>query len=313
MSNHSLPLVSIVTPALNQGEYLEATMRSVLEQDYPRIEYIVIDGGSTDATPGLLERYASRLAYWTSEPDRGQAQAINKGLRRSSGDLLGWLNADDLLLPGAITRSVQIFQEHPEIDVIYGRLERVNASGVVIPTPELPKDRVVFGSKLVIGECVVNQPGALWRRAVMERSGLLNEDLEYALDYEYWIRLVLDGARFHRLTAPVARFRLHSGSKTVSRTAWMAEEQERVLLDVLKREDLPWRLGLSESEIREQARRAFARIRLHAAYGYIRIGDRGRAVRRAAAALAGDPGVIFERRWYDLLFSRLKRPQAGPN
>lgn len=138
---------------------------------------------------------------------------------------------------------------------------------------------------------------------------MLNEDLDYALDYEYWIRLALDGAQFHRLSTPAAQFRLHPGSKTVSRTALMAEEQERVLADVLKREDLTGRLGLRDHEIQEQARRAFARIRLHAAYGYFRLGDWGCAIRRAAAGIAGDPGVIFERRWYDLLFSRLKRSQ----
>ena len=147
----------------------------MLDQDYPRLEYLVIDGGSSDDSPRIIERYASRLAYWESQPDRGQAHAINKGLQRARGDILGWLNSDDVLLPGVVSRAVQIFTQYPEVDVVYGRLERIDASGRLLPTPRLPKDRVDFDLSQVLGECVVNQPGSFWRREVMERAGLLDE------------------------------------------------------------------------------------------------------------------------------------------
>ena len=107
----------------------------MLEQDYPRLEYFVIDGGSTDDSPQILARYAGRLAYWESQPDRGQAHAINKGLQRSQGEILGWLNSDDVLLPGVVSRAVQVFAQNPQVEVVYGRLERIDAIGRLLPTP----------------------------------------------------------------------------------------------------------------------------------------------------------------------------------
>lgn len=305
----TLPLVSIVTPSLNQSKFLEETLRSVLEQDYPRIEYIVMDGGSSDETGKILERYADRLAYWESQLDHGQAHAINKGLRQASGELLGWLNADDLLLPGAVTRSVQAFENHPEVDVVYSRLERINSDGFLIPTPRLPKDRIVFSLEHVVGECVVNQPGSLWRREAMERSGLLDETLEYALDYEYWIRLALNGSKFLRLEEPAARFRVSAGSKTVAHSAAMAVEQEAVLSGVLEQRDLSQRMGLAEDVVHSKARRTLARIRLHAAYGYSKNGEWGKTLRSLGAAVRSDPTAVFDRRWLDLMIARLKRPR----
>ncbi len=305
MSN--LPLVSIITPSYNQGQFLEATLCSVLEQDYLRLEYIVIDGGSTDDSLQILSRYASRLAYWESQPDRGQAHAINKGLQHAKGDILGWLNSDDLLLPGAVGRAVQVFNQYPQVDVVYGRLERIDASGRLLPTPLLPKDRVDFDLSQVLGECVVNQPGSFWRRRVMEQAGLLDEQLHYSLDYEYWIRLALAGAQFLHLPETVARFRLSSGSKTVGQTAEMAQEQLRVLEALASRPDLPARLGWTPEQVCRRLRQTRARFRLQAFYGSLKLHHWNASRRWLAAALREDPLAPFERRWLDLAIASLKR------
>lgn len=302
-----LPLVTIVTPSFNQGQFLEQTIQSVLGQDYPRLEYIVMDGGSSDNSREILQRYAERLAYWESQPDRGQAEAINKGLRRAQGDILGWLNSDDVLLPGVVRRTVEVFARHPEVDVIYGHLERIDADGRVVPTPLLPKDQVTFGKERVIGECVVNQPGSFWRRSVMEKAGMLDDSLQYVMDYEYWIRLALAGANFLRLPQTAARFRLSSGSKTVGQTARMSLEQWQVLEHLLARPNLAEQLGLPAVRVQKQARAVRAHIALHIFYGYFKQRAWVQAARWLGVALRNDPAVLLQGRWRDLLLARLAR------
>ena len=303
----SEPLVSIITPSYNQGRFLEATIRSVLEQDYPHIEYIVMDGGSTDDSVAILQWYSDSLAYWESQPDRGQAHAVNKGLLRAKGEILGWLNSDDLLAPGAVSRSVQIFLGQPEIDVVYGRLARIDEAGHPVPTPILPKDKVDFGSAYVIGECIVNQPGAFWQRRIMDQVGVLDESLIYSLDYDYWIRMALAGAQFKRLSSIVALFRLSPWSKTVGQTAAQAEEQFGTLEKLLTDPDLGYKLGLTESQTQKQIRRARARIALRAVYGYVKLRDRKGALHWIGVVLKNDPLAIFERRYMDLGIASLRR------
>lgn len=302
-----LPLVSLIIPSFNQGAFLEATLCSALEQDYPRLELLVIDGGSSDESPSILQRYSDRLAYWVSEPDRGQAHAINKGLQAARGSLLGWLNSDDLLLPGTVARAVQVFQERPEVDVVYGRLERIDADGRLIPTPRLPKDVLEFSIEHVLGECIVNQPGSFWRRAVMEKAGLLDERLHYALDYEYWIRLALLGARFARLPQPVARFRLSPASKTVSQAAAMAQEQVQVVRETLERYNLKALCDWDPPEAAARARKTVASASLLAFNAELKRRRLRPALSWLWQALRSDPGVLFQRRWLDLAWASLQR------
>src|ERR1043165_7317408 len=127
-----MPLVSIITPSYNQAAYLEQTIQSVLTQDYPRIEFMVIDGGSTDASVEIIKKYADRLAYWVSEKDSGQAEAINKGLTRAKGEILAWLNSDDYYLPNTILAVVRCFDENPDVDLIYGDMLAVDGDGRII-------------------------------------------------------------------------------------------------------------------------------------------------------------------------------------
>lgn len=303
----NLPLVSIVTPTLNQGMFLEEAICSVLRQDYPHIEYIVIDGGSTDRSLEILQRYTPRLAYWESTPDHGQAHAINKGLQRARGEILGWLNADDLLLPETVRNCVHFFLEHEEVDVVYGHIERINESGQLVPTPKLPKDQVAFNAKLVLGECVVNQPGAFWRRSIMEKAGLLDESLRFVMDYEYWIRLALCGARFYRLPQTVAYFRLSRGSKTVTQSALMALEHLTVLERTLHIENLPSITGLSMAELRVQERKTRSAVCLHAFYGYLKSRHFLQAGRWFIRAMQADWRVLFQRRWFGLAWASILR------
>jgi glycosyltransferase involved in cell wall biosynthesis len=306
-----LPLISIITPSYNQGIFLEHTIRSVLEQDYPRIEHIVMDGGSTDDSLAVIQRYADRLAYWEAQPDRGQAHAINKGLLRARGEILGWLNSDDMLLKDAVSKVVEAFNRLPQVDVVYGHVERIDAAGRFVPTPILPKDRIQFDKWHVVQECMVNQPGCFWRRRIMDRVGLLDERWTYALDPEYWNRMVLAGARFCRLPHTLALFRLHSGSKTVGQTAALAREQLELLEEVLKIPDLPQRIGLSQAEIDRQARRTRAQAALRGFYGCLKLRQWRQALYWSGMVLCNDPMVLFERRWVDLAVARIRRGRSA--
>jgi len=307
MLSSSQPLVSIITPSYNQGQFLEQTILSVLNQVYPHIEYFVMDGGSTDSSLEVINKYANCLAYWESKPDRGQAHAINKGLKRAEGELLGWLNSDDILFPDTVSRVVATFARQDEVDVVYGRLVRIDREGDPVPTPTLPKDRVEFNRHNLIGECVVNQPGAFWHRWIMEKVGFLNEKLDYALDYEYWVRIILAGGKFKKLPNPVAEFRLSSGSKTVGQTSNMAREHLGVIDHFMAQPDLPEKLGLSPEALSLQARKGRGIISLYAFYGCVKEKHWSEALYWFNQAHASDPLVLFDRRWLELAFASLRR------
>ena len=185
------PTVTIVTPSYNQGEFIRATIESVLAQDYPRLEYIVMDGGSSDQTPAIAAEYASRLT-WISEKDRGQAHAINKGFGRAKGEIVAWLNSDDILLPGAVSRAVNAFADAPaEIGGIYGEGYMMDRDGRL--TRRFPATEPFNLWKLVYLSDYILQQSVFFRRAAVEEVGWLDEKLHYALDWDLLIRL---GKRF---------------------------------------------------------------------------------------------------------------------
>ncbi|MGH2522047.1 MAG: glycosyltransferase family 2 protein [Anaerolineales bacterium] len=206
-----LPLVSIITPSYNQAQFLEETIQSVLSQDYPRLEYIVIDGGSTDGSVEIIRKYADRLAYWVSEPDQGQTEAINKGLRRAQGEILAWLNSDDLYEPGAVRGAVEVLLAQPQFDLVYADCHYIGADGRLLQTMRawdfVPR-RLLTGIPLVI------QPASFFTRRALDRAGSLDESLHYVFDHDFYVRMVLAGLNFRRVEAIWARFRLHAASKT---------------------------------------------------------------------------------------------------
>ena len=165
------PLVSIVIPSYNQARYLGATLRSVLEQDYSSMEVIVIDGGSTDGSVEIIQRYADRLAYWASESDRGQVDAINKGLQRASGEIVAWLNSDDLYLPGAVSDAVAVLTAHPDAGMVYG-------DGLLIDSENRLLDRHHYPPLTALDLLCFNvllQPATFMRRSALEEAGFLSE------------------------------------------------------------------------------------------------------------------------------------------
>jgi glycosyltransferase involved in cell wall biosynthesis len=212
------PLVSIITPSFNQAEYLEETIRSVLSQDYPAVEYIVVDGGSTDGSLAILERYRSDLASVLSEPDLGQTDAINKGFQLASGDVFAWLNSDDTYLPGAISRAVQVLGERPELGMVYGNAFYVNDQGTRVA--RYPAGQTDYDG-LRRGINTIPQQAMFFRSILWRMVGPLDPTFYYAMDYDLWVR-VAAVTPIHFQNDYWANFRLHSASKslTEARRCW---------------------------------------------------------------------------------------------
>ncbi len=212
--SETLPRVSIVTPSFNQVNFLEQTIRSVLEQNYPNIEYLILDGGSTDGSVEIIRKYQNHLAYWVSQPDNGQAAAINAGWRRSTGEIIAWLNSDDTYEPGAISAVIQVFSMHPDVDVVVGDCAVIDSSGGFLrhlPASDFNLAGILAGNSLP-------QQGVFLRRAAVEKAGWLDSSLHYVFDWALWLVLGLQGARFYHLATPIANFRVWEQSKTGSGT-----------------------------------------------------------------------------------------------
>lgn len=203
-------LVSIVTPSLNQGAYIKATIDSVLSQDYPTIEYLVIDGGSTDQTVDILRSYGPRL-QWISEPDAGQADAINRGFDRAHGEVIGWLNADDTYLPGAVSSAVRFLQENPTLAMVYGQADYVDALGAYVgPCAQVQE----YNATALLNDLdFIVQPATFFLKSIFHEVGGLDSSLHYCFDYDLWLKI----ARSHEigyLEQRIAQVRLHPATKT---------------------------------------------------------------------------------------------------
>jgi glycosyltransferase involved in cell wall biosynthesis len=212
MTSSDLPLVSIVTPSFNQANFLEFTICSVLEQDYPRIEYILVDGGSTDGSLDIIQRYADRFAWWVSEKDHGQTDAINKGFTRANGQILAWLNSDDTYEPHAVTEAVEFLQGHSEVGLVYGDTNYIDGNGRVIG--RFPAAQTDY-QRLRRGYVHIPQQASFWRADLWKKVAPLDPSFYFAMDYDLWVRLAaLASVRYTpRLWA---NFRLHTLGKSVA-------------------------------------------------------------------------------------------------
>ena len=221
-----LPSISIITPSLNQAGFIERTITSVLTQNYPNLEYYVIDGGSTDGTINILQKSGNSL-HWISEPDRGQANAINKGLRLVKGDIICYLNSDDELAPGSLRIVGEFFRQHLKAAWLTGRCKTINQQGEEVR-------RIITGykdlwlhlrsHKVLLILNYISQPSTFWRRTIMNEVGLFDENLHYVMDYDYWLRIY---RRYPVWTVPsiLAYFRIHSASKSGSTSHAQFEEE----------------------------------------------------------------------------------------
>jgi glycosyltransferase involved in cell wall biosynthesis len=249
-------LVSIVTPSFNQAPFLEETILSVLNQDYPRIEYIVIDGGSADGSVDLIRKYEDRLAYWVSEPDKGQADAINKGFNRAHGELLGWLNSDDTYTSGSIRRSVERLMACPRAVAVHGRANVVDQNSRVVVEGKAGEPKTFNLREELCGN-VICQPTVLMRRGPLFEVGLLDPNLHYALDFDLWPKLALKGEIVEVGTVQ-ANFRISDTSKSMALTDRFLPEVLSVLDLFFARTDLP-------NEIRSLRRLAISNYYAHEA------------------------------------------------
>jgi GT2 family glycosyltransferase len=203
--------ISLVTPSYNQGRFLEATLRSVLEQEYSYLEYIVQDGGSTDESLDVIRRWQHRLAHWESVKDRGQAHAVNLGFRHATGDVMAWLNSDDLLLPGALAYVARYFERHPAIDVVYGHRLLIDHDGNEIGRWILPR----HDNAILSWADYVPQETMFWRRRIWDKVGAaMDESFQFTLDWDLILRFRDARARFRRLPRFLGAFRIHPEQKT---------------------------------------------------------------------------------------------------
>ena len=271
-----MKLVSIITPSFNQASYLEQTLRSVLDQDYARVEYIVIDGASADGSVEIIKKYVGTLEsgsllpdnrqqavgfhvidYWLSEKDSGQAEAINKGLARASGEIIAWLNSDDYYLPGAISAVVKVFEENPGVVMVYGDMRAVDKNGRTINT--LKYGQLTLEDLLCFQ--IIGQPSVFFRREVYEKIGGLDTTFHFLLDHHFWIRIAQKGKILH-VPQMWAAARYHAEAKNRAKAAEFGREAFRVLDWAKSQPGLAGTVSSVERRARASANRVDARYLL---------------------------------------------------
>ena len=223
MSTNQLPIISIVTPSFNQGQYLEETILSVLNQDYPALEFFIIDGGSTDGSVEIIKKYAHRLTYWESKPDRGQSHGINKGFRMASGEIVAWLNSDDLLAPGALKVVAQAWQKNPRLGLISGQTEIIDQAGK--PTGNIFGSEPNVINSLLSSENPISQPSTFFSTSALKEVGFLDETLHMSMDWDLWLRI---GARYPTLFIPKILSKSRNWEMTKTRTQLVRSGPEHI-------------------------------------------------------------------------------------
>ncbi len=236
--------VSIVTPSYNQGRFIERTLQSVAGQTGAEIEHVVFDGGSSDETVEVLKRYGDGVC-WVSEKDKGQAHAVNKGICATDGHIIGWLNSDDIYYPGAVAQVVRYFERHPQMEVVYGMADHIDLADQpfeTYPTEPWDFDRLKE-------TCFICQPALFFRRRVVEQYGLLDDTLNYCMDYEYWLRLGRAGVRFGYLEEKLAGSRLYSDNKTLGARLKVHQEINDMFKRTFGRVPVRWLMNYAHAAV----------------------------------------------------------------
>ncbi|KAF1075762.1 glycosyltransferase family 2 protein [Methanogenium sp. MK-MG] len=225
------PKVSIVTPSYNQGQFLEETIRSILLQGYPDLEYFIMDGGSTDESRRIIEKYDAWIDFWVSESDNGQTDALNKGFKRTTGEIAAWLNSDDVYTKGSMIKAINQFIDHPDISMIYGECQYIDEFGKPIFRPTYRPKKCDYG-KLLEG-CFIAQPSVFFKKITLEHVGYLNTGLQYCFDYDLWLSIARS-FKIQYINSIQSKFRIHSQSKTGSQTMKFMFEDFKVIDDILR-------------------------------------------------------------------------------
>ena len=220
----SYPKISIVTPSYNQGQFLERTILSVLNQNYPNLEYIIIDGGSTDGSVEIIKKYEKYLAYWVGEKDNGQSHAINKGLKMATGDIVAYLNSDDLYTPLSFKIVAKFFTENPGVDMVYSECLIIHEENDVERMP--PVRKKISLELLVHGHCCFYQPTVFWTKKILNKVGLFDENLHYLMDRDYWIRVGRNSANVRYIPEYLAVYRFHKTCKSAIKSKSFNFERE---------------------------------------------------------------------------------------
>lgn len=246
-----------MTPSYNQAKYIEQTLRSVLEQDYPRVEYLVVDGQSTDGSVELIRKYADTLAWWVSEKDSGQGEAINKGLARTKGEIIAWLNSDDYYLSGTLSTVAKIFEENPDVVMVYGDMLAVDEQGRTINTL---KYRQLSLQDLLCFQ-IIGQPSVFFRREAYEKAGGLDVTFHFLLDHHLWIRIAQAGKILH-VPQIWSAARYHAEAKNRAKAAEFGQEAFRILAWAKSQAGLAEVVSGVERRARASANRVDARYLL---------------------------------------------------
>lgn len=207
----NMPRITIVTPSYNQGQYLEETIISILNQDYPNLEYFILDGASNDNSVEIIKKFSDRIDWWTTERDNGQTDAINKGFRRATGDLLCWVNSDDLLLPGCLKEIAKCYLEEGCPDLIHSNMVFLDSDSRILRAIRIPKQTRFFMER---GVWSVSAPSSFFSRTLMEKVGFLNEKYHIAMDMDIWMRMVVEGGKIAKVNKYLGAFRWHELSKS---------------------------------------------------------------------------------------------------
>jgi glycosyltransferase involved in cell wall biosynthesis len=218
--------ISIITPSFNQAQFIEDTILSVLNQNYPNLEYIIIDGGSKDHSIDIIKKYEDKLHYWISEKDNGQADAVNKGLKIATGEIIGWLNSDDTYLPNALLKIAETFNKYPNYEVIFGNQVLTDPSGKYLRV----KHELPYNFHRLIYHMFQSQPATFFKRNIIQKIGLLNTALFYTLDYEYFLRIGKK-CRVKHIASLLATYRLHSSSKSSTYLSEKSLNENKILFE----------------------------------------------------------------------------------
>jgi len=221
----TLPKISIVTPSFNQASFLEETIRSVLSQGYPNLEYIVMDGGSTDGSVEIIRKYEGELTFWKSERDSGQSDALRRGFQQATGEVLAWLNSDDTLEPGTLRLIGEYMDTHSDIDLVYGNMNLIDAAGRYLYTAYPLLDLRI----LVYENPFIPQQAMFWRRNLYDRIGGVNPALRFGMDFELAVKFLLGGAKVAKIHKVIANFRVHRDAKSSKIRDVMHAEKNEIL------------------------------------------------------------------------------------